>query len=115
MRQVVTFFSGDGVKIAGNLYKPARIVKGDQLPAIVLCQGLSGIKEKVLPAVAEAFTSAGYITLAFDYCGCGESEDRRARPYVFPLERAEDVFSAIAYLKSLPSVDVNQMGIGVRP
>lgn len=111
MKQEVEFFSRDGLKIAGNLYMPVQNVKGGKLPAVVLCQGLSGIKEKVLPTVAEAFASAGYIALAFDYCGCGESEDRRPRPYLFPLERAEDVFSAIAYLKSLSNVDKNLIGL----
>jgi len=61
MKQEVEFFSRDGMKIAGNLYSPARNIKGSRLPAIVLCQGLSGIKEKVLPAVAEAFAFDIYI------------------------------------------------------
>ncbi|HOP46609.1 MAG TPA: alpha/beta fold hydrolase [Desulfobacteraceae bacterium] len=111
MKQGVVFFSRDGLKISGNRYRPARNIKGSRLPAILLCQGLSGIKEKILPAVAEAFASAGYITLAFDYCGCGKSDDRRPRTYLFPLERAEDVFSAIAYHKSLSSVDKNRIGL----
>ena len=45
-----------------------------KLPAIVLCQGLSGVKHKVLPDIAKIFAQNGYAVLAFDYRGCGESE-----------------------------------------
>lgn len=85
--------------------------KGIKAPAIVLCQGLSGVKHKVLPSVANAFASAGYVTLAFDYRGCGQSEDRRTRPYVFPAERVEDALSAIAYVTQLPCVDPYLIGV----
>lgn len=77
----------------------------------MLCQGFSGEKDKVLPLVASAFSSAGYVTLAFDYGGCGESENRRKRPYVFPAERVEDALCAIAYITQLPIVDPDRIGL----
>jgi alpha-beta hydrolase superfamily lysophospholipase len=107
----VAFFSGDGVRIAANLYVDEEPDGRSKAPAIVLCQGLSGEKQKVLPGVASSFAASGYVTLAFDYCGCGESEDRRARPYVFPAERVEDALSAIAYVAQLPFVDSGRIGL----
>jgi len=107
----VTFFSRDGLRIAGEIYMDGEPDGRSKAPAIVLCQGLSGEKRKVLPEVASAFAAAGYVTLAFDYCGCGESEDRRKRPYVFPSERVEDALSAIAYMVQLPCVDSGRIGL----
>jgi alpha-beta hydrolase superfamily lysophospholipase len=107
----VTFFSGGGFSIAGDLYVDRNADDHSKAPAIVLCQGLSGEKQKVLPEVANAFAAAGYVTLAFDYCGCGESKDRRSRPYVFPSERVEDALSAIAYVAQLPFVDCGRIGL----
>ena len=109
--QPVAFFSGDGYRIAGELYSNRRPDERSKAPAIVLCQGLSGEKRKVLPEVATAFAEAGYVTLAFDYCGCGDSADRRKRPYVFPGERVEDALSAIAYVAQLQFVDIGQIGL----
>lgn len=109
--QRVTFFSRDGVNIAGEIYMEGNPDERAKAPAIVLCQGLSGEKRKVLPEIAPAFAAAGYVTLAFDYCGCGESGDRRDRPYVFPSERVEDALSAIAYMAQLPFVDHSRIGL----
>jgi len=113
MKKKVEFFSADWLSVVGELYLPSGFDENDsdKYPAIVLCQGLSGVKEDILPEVAEAFREAGYIVLAFDYRGSGESDDTRGKPYLFPLERAEDVFSAISYVKSLPYVNENKIGL----
>ena len=107
----VTFFSGDGSRIVSEVYMDREPDERSKAPAIVLCQGLSGEKRKVLPDVASAFAAAGYVALAFDYCGCGESGDRRNRPYVNPSERVEDALSAIAYVAQLPFVDPGRIGL----
>jgi hypothetical protein len=107
----ISFFGRDGVRLSGNLYMAEHIEENHKAPAIVLCQGLSGEKHKVLPLVANAFASAGYVALAFDYGGCGQSEDRRNRPYVFPAERVEDALCAIAYVEQLPCVNPKRIGL----
>ena len=83
--------------------------KNRKMPTIVLCQGLSGEKQKVLPSVAKDIASAGYVVFAFDYAGCGQSEDRRNRPYVFPSEQVENALSAIAYVEQLPYVNSKKL------
>jgi uncharacterized protein len=65
----ISFFGGDGVRLSGDLYVAEDIDENRRMPAIVLCQGLSGEKHKVLPLVAHAIASAGYVALAFDYGG----------------------------------------------
>jgi dipeptidyl aminopeptidase/acylaminoacyl peptidase len=111
VKKSVSFYGADGLRLSGDLYIPEHLGKGIKAPAIVLCQGLSGVKHKVLPSVGNDFASAGYVTLSFDYCGCGQSEDRRRRPYVFPAERIEDTLSAIAYVAQLPYVDPYLIGV----
>jgi len=111
LKKKVEFFSADWLTVVGELYLPMDVEESGTFPAIVLCQGLSGIKERVLPEIAETFREAGYVVLAFDYRGAGESDDTREKPYLFPLERAEDVFYAISYIKSLPYVDEHKIGL----
>jgi uncharacterized protein len=111
LKKKVEFFSTDWLTVVGELYLPMDVEENGTFPAIVLCQGLSGIKEKVLPEIAETFREAGYVVLAFDYRGEGESDDTREKPYLFPLERAEDAFYAVSYIKSLPYVDEHKIGL----
>lgn len=107
----INFYSKDSVRLSGDLYIPQFSKPDQKFPAIVLCQGLSGEKHKVLPLVAKEFASAGYVVLAFDYAGCGQSEDRRKCTYVFPDERIDDTMSAIAYVNQLPHVDPTRIGL----
>ncbi len=107
----INFYGGNDVRLSGNLYMADHVTESCNAPAIVLCQGFSGEKHKVLPRVANAFATAGYVAIAFDYGGCGQSEDRRDRPYVFPAERVEDVLCAIAYVAQLSCVDPQRIGL----
>ena len=52
-REVV--FYSEGAKIIGDLYVPESYSEEDELPAVVLCHGFSGIREILLPSYAEAF------------------------------------------------------------
>lgn len=105
----VQFYTSDGLRLAGDLYLPAGAGAGEKYPGIVLCQGLSGVKEKVLPEVAALLCREGLAALAFDYRGFGESEG--IRPRLFPLERAEDARCAVSYLASRPEVDSRRIGL----
>lgn len=90
---------------------PATTTRRRTCPAIVLCQGLSGVKDKVLPEVGRTFSQAGYITLAFDYRGYGDSANVRPRPSLFPMERVDDVLSALSFMESLQGVDPHRIGL----
>ncbi len=105
----VTFFTAGGLRLAGELYLPSGAAEGKRYPGIVLCQGLSGVKEKVLPEVAGFFCGEGFACLAFDYRGFGESEG--VRPRLFPRERVEDARSAISCLISRPVIDPRRVGL----
>ncbi|MDP2288103.1 MAG: alpha/beta hydrolase [Actinomycetota bacterium] len=78
-------------------------------PGVLLCQGLSGVRNLVMPEVAEALADAGIATLRFDYSGFGESEGDRG--WINPLDRANDARIALAALQAQAEVDSNRIGV----
>ena len=78
MERRVTYYS-QGARISAVLYTPEGAGPGG-LPGIVLCHGFTGIKELILPDYARRFAAAGYVALAFDYRGFGESEGVSSPP-----------------------------------
>jgi uncharacterized protein len=63
----------EGVRIAADAYHPPGSVPAAPRPAIVLCHGWGGRKAG-LARHAQAFADTGYVALAIDYRGWGESE-----------------------------------------
>ena len=89
MRKGITFTS-KGLRCSGWLYVPDDLKSGQKAAAIVMNNGLTGVKEAILPDYAERFVAAGFVTLVFDYRFFGDSEGE-PRSQVFPLEMAETV------------------------
>ena len=77
MRRDITFLS-QGVQCAGWLYVPDQLAAGAKAPALVLANTITAVKEIVLPAYAERFAAAGYVTMAFDYRYLGASQGEPA-------------------------------------
>jgi uncharacterized protein len=75
----------------------------------VLCHGYTGVKDLYLPDNACVLNDAGYVAMAFDYKGWGDSEGRRSR--LAPWSRVADVQAALTYLGALPEVDPGRLGI----
>ena len=76
MRKSVTFFS-DGVRLAGDLYLPDDLARGEKRAGIVLCHGYTGVRNLYLPDNARVLNETGYVVLNFDYKGWGDSEGPR--------------------------------------
>ena len=72
MRRNVTFAS-QGSQCVGWLYLPDERQAGEKLPALVMANAITAVKEMVLPAYAERFAKAGFACLAFDFRFFGES------------------------------------------
>jgi fermentation-respiration switch protein FrsA (DUF1100 family) len=100
------FFSW-GQRIACDLYGPPDDASGAPLPGVVLCNGLRGVKEWVLPAFAEIFAANGYKALVFDHRGFGASEGVPGR--LIPQEQVEDIRNAITFLAGQPDVDAERI------
>ena len=104
----VTFHS-EGYKLVGDLYAPGDLRPGEPRPGIVLCHGYTGVKDLYLPDNARALVDAGYVVLAFDYKGWGESEGPRTR--LAPYSRVADVQAALTFLGAQEAVDESRLGI----
>jgi dienelactone hydrolase len=64
----------EGTRMAGDVYS-AKANAGKKLPTIVMAHGWGGTKAAFRPE-AIAFAQAGYLVVAFDYRGWGESDSR---------------------------------------
>jgi len=130
-KRAVTIWS-DGTRIAGDLYLPKNRDANQKLPAIVFCAGTGGTKSGTGGRLGPEFATKGYVALAFDYRGWGESDsqlmsvDPQAKPdssgemtvKVRPLrwqmnytDQTEDIRAAISFLMGEPGVDPDRIGI----
>src|ERR1700731_17390 len=108
MPKPVTFFS-EGVKLAGDLYLPDDLARGEKRAGIVLCHGYTGVRNIYLPDNARVLTEAGYVVLNFDYKGWGDSEGPKTR--LAPYSRVADVQAALTFLAAQPEVAADLLGI----
>ena len=103
-----------GSKISANLFMPEDYKEGEKRPIIVVAPPNTGVKEQTAGLYAEKLSQKGYITMAFDPRGFGESGGHHV---LFDLERQiEDVESSIDFVHTLDIVDkanVFNMGICV--
>ena len=103
----VTYYS-EGDKIGGVVYFPDG-EKGKPWPAIVQGPGFLGLKDaKHYILMYERLCGAGYVCLAFDYRGWGDSEGKN-RGWVMPKWQAEDIRNSITYLQTRADVDPNRI------
>jgi hypothetical protein len=97
----VSLFGSDGTRLAGVLCRPEDGA-GAATAAVVLCQGLSGVKHLVLPGVARDLALRGIASLRFDYAGYGESDG--ARGWIDPRARVDDALCAFTWLAAQPGL-----------
>ena len=108
MEKSVHFYS-EGFKLAAVMYVPDDYQPGQKRPGIVFCHGYGGTKEIELPMLGYRFMEAGYVSLAFDYRGSGESEGERWR--LMMTEQVIDSRNAITFLENQPEVDPDKIGL----
>ena len=129
MKQV-TFWS-EGTRLAGDLYSPADQQAGRRYPAVVLCHGWGGTKAHLAGTILpQRLADAGYVVLAFDYRGWGESDGkvvvldplpgerteatvrvRVIREVVDPFDEGWDIRHALDFLEGEPGVDPDRIGL----
>ena len=126
----VTFWS-EGTRLAGDLYSPADLLPGEMRPAVVLCHGWGGTKDHLAgTGLPQRIADAGYIVLAFDYRGWGESDGKLVALDPLPKERVEatvrvrvirevvdpfdevwDIHHALDFIEGEPGVDPQRIGL----
>jgi dipeptidyl aminopeptidase/acylaminoacyl peptidase len=130
-REAVTIWS-QGVRLAGDIYKPGNIAADQKLPGILLVPGWGGSKANVGKNYAFHFAAAGFIVLAFDFKSWGESDGPlmasaklapaeeavegevkavHIRKVVNPFSMSADVRAALHYLGGEPQVVADSLGI----
>jgi pimeloyl-ACP methyl ester carboxylesterase len=90
--QKVTFKNSRNLTLVGNLY-PTSLET-----IIIMCHGFTSDKSSRgrFDRFANAFQLLGYSVLAFDFSGCGESDDER----LTMTTRIDDLHAAITFVKS---------------
>ena len=127
----VTLWS-DGTRMAGDLYVPADWKEGEKRSAVLFCAGTAGTKNGNGALYATRFVKEGFVVLAFDYRGWGESDCKlmmtepmpqadadglvtvKARPVRWQMDLADqtlDIRCAISFLAGEPCVDAKRIGL----
>lgn len=101
----ITFFDRHGHRLAGIFNAPSAAPG----PAVLLCQGLSGVKHLVLPEIAAGLAEKGFASMRFDYAGCGQSEGPSGQ--IDPPSRVEQALYAFAWLAEQDVVDPGRIGV----
>jgi len=109
MEKPVRFYS-QAVPMAGVLFLPDNLRKGEKRAGIVLCHGFTAVKEVLLPEVARRLAGLGYVTLTFDYRFLGESGGEPRRQ-IIPLSQIEDIRNAVTFLQHQPEIDPERLGL----
>ncbi|SER74478.1 alpha/beta hydrolase [Lentzea albida] len=107
VRRDVWFESG-GVRCAAWLYVPA--ADGGPRPLVVMAHGLGAVREWRLDAFAQRFAAQGWVVLVFDYRYLGASEGT-PRQLLDIGDQLDDWRAALAYGRSLPEVDPDQVAV----
>jgi dienelactone hydrolase len=105
--RIDTTFKSRGTTCAAWLYLPKRVSRP---PIVIMAHGFGGERTFRLPAYAEYFSRQGMACLVFDYRTFGDSEGE-PRNYVNPTRHLEDWQAAIAFARSLDSVDNRRIAL----
>src|SRR5262245_13378619 len=113
-------FEADGLKLVGDLRMPSPSTNagspgspGGRVPGLVFTGPFTGVRDQVTGLYAERLAAAGYVTLAFDHRGFGESRGQPRR-HEDPQGKLTDLRAAVSFLRARPEVDPARIGaIGI--
>jgi fermentation-respiration switch protein FrsA (DUF1100 family) len=104
----VTFKSGSNT-LVGILYKPADAKPNAKLSAVVVTGSWTTVKEQMPAVYAARLAEQGFLALAFDFTGYGESggKDRNVES---AKQKVQDIKAAATYLLGLKTVQGDKVG-----
>jgi dipeptidyl aminopeptidase/acylaminoacyl peptidase len=107
--QKISFVSKDAT-LVGIVRLPKDLQSNEKRPAIIVLHGFGSNKsaENVLGPCA-VLETLGYITLRFDFLGCGESEGTRGN--LICMDQVHNTQDALTFLSKHPHVKPEQIGL----
>lgn len=106
-------FAHAGETMVGTLFLPAAAAAGSRLPTVIVEPPFTQVKEQVASRYARGLAERGFVALAFDHRFWGESGGA-PRYWENPAEKIADLRAAVAFLRTLPGIDSeNIYGVGV--
>ncbi|MEO1063504.1 MAG: alpha/beta fold hydrolase [Actinomycetota bacterium] len=100
-------FDADGTTLVGDLHRPVEAAA--EAPAIVLAGSWTTVKEQMAGRYARRLAERGFVTLAFDFTGTGQSAGA-PRDVEDPTRKAADLTAAVRFLRSAPGIDADRVG-----
>jgi hypothetical protein len=104
----VRFDNGAGDVLVGDLYRPSGGGGGDR-PALIVTGSWMTVKEQMAGLYARRMAALGFVTLAFDFTGFGQSAGG-PRDVENPSGKATDIHSAVTFLETVDGVDSQRLG-----
>lgn len=106
-------FDNEGVTLIGTLYLPDDYQPGEKRPGVLVTGAWTSIKEQMSGLYAREMAERGYVALAFDFRGWGESGGT-VRFKEDPAAKTSDIAAAGRFMASLPEVDAAKIaGLGI--
>src|SRR6516162_11089588 len=110
MTETSVSIASAGLRLAGTLRLPHDLARGERRAAFMVLHGFgSNRSSSNVLQPGKVLNDLGYVTLAFDMRGCGESEGEHGR--VICLEQVEDTRNALAFLAKHPAVAGDRIGV----
>ena len=101
-------FKSQGISLAGNLYLPEGFDVKKTYPTVLFSGPIGQVKEQMAANYGDAMVKRGYVYLAFDHIGFGDSEGV-LRQDENPFKKMEGIRDSISYLGTLPFVDRDRL------
>jgi pimeloyl-ACP methyl ester carboxylesterase len=110
MKEETVIIPSAGLRLAGTLRLPEGMKSGERRAAFLVLHGFgSNRSSSNVLAPSKVLNSLGYVTLAFDMRGCGESEGELGR--VICLEQVEDTHNALSFLADHPAIESARVAV----
>ena len=99
--EIVVTVESDGERLCGNLGLPSGLDPGERRAGVVVMHGFGGNMEDFSRVAAPLLRSLGYVTLRFDFRGCGRSTGMRG--LVLVEDEVSDALNAVSFLEQRPN------------
>ncbi len=106
-------FENEGEPLVGTLYAPTGRSANERFPGVVVTGAWTSIKEQMSGLYAREMAERGFVALAFDFRGWGQSGGR-VRFKEEPTAKISDILAAAVFMATLPEVDPARIsGLGI--